>query len=55
MDKFEKRAPNRYYDDILNVEYRVRSEDRFSGTRFDTIEEQKSAQHEGVEASRRNR
>ncbi len=38
MDKFEKRAPNRYYDDILNVEYRVGSQDRFSGSPTDHVE-----------------
>lgn len=54
MDKFEKRAPNRYYDDILNVEYRVRSEDRFSGVRFDSDEAGKSGQQLLPDGSRRN-
>ena len=38
MDKFDKRATNRYYDDILNVEYRVGSQDRFSDSPIDRVE-----------------
>jgi hypothetical protein len=54
MDKIDKKAPTRYYDDILNMEYRVSSLDRFSESKSDRVEPQDARSDYGAGLSRRH-
>lgn len=54
MDKIDKKAPTRYYDDILNMEYRVSSLDRFSESRSDRVDPQDARSDFGAGLSRRH-
>lgn len=54
MDKMDKKTPTRYYDDILNMEYRVSDQDRFSGFRFDNTDARDTRTDDGTGISRRH-
>lgn len=54
MDNMDKKAPTRYYDDILNMEYRVSSLDRFSESRSDRVEPKDARSDYGAGLSRRH-
>ncbi len=54
MDKMDKKTPTRYYDDILNMEYRVSAQDRFSESRFERTDARDTRTDDGTGISRRH-
>lgn len=54
MDKMDKKTPNRYYDDILNMEFRVSAQDRFIESRFERTDARDTRTDDGTGISRRH-